>query len=288
MGEGPDISDRVPTDDTTKELDMDERAAQAPGARIALVTGGAGGIGSGCGRALARAGMTVVLTDLDADRAAAAARDVADVVDGATVVGLAHDVTEPSSSASVVAEVVERFGTLDVLVNNAGVGPRPGPVQDLEPSEFDRVMGVNVRGVFLVTRAVVPTMLTAGSGRIVNISSVMGQSADANVVAYVTSKHAVIGMTRALAMELAPSGITVNAVCPGVVETDLHAAVVEAFSAGSGTPVEESWESFRARIPLGRFQTADDMGAAVAFLAGEGAANITGTQLGVDGGWVMH
>lgn len=267
---------------------MDEGRAAVPAGRVALVTGGAGGIGSGCGRALARSGMTVVLTDLDGDRVTSAARAVADAVDGATVVGLIHDVTDQSSSMSVVAEVLERFGSVDVLVNNAGVGPRPAPVQDLEPREFDRVMDVNVRGVFLVTRAVVPTMLAARSGRIINMSSVMGQSADRNVVAYVASKHAVIGMTRALAMELAPSGITVNAVCPGVVETDLHTAVVQAFSAGSGTSVEEAWDSFRARIPLGRFQTADDLGAAVAFLAGDGAANITGTQLGVDGGWVMH
>ena len=265
----------------------DGRATERAG-RVALVTGGAGGIGSGCGRALARSGMSVVLTDLDADRVASAARAVVDVVEGATVVGLAHDVTDQASSVSVVDEVVERFGGVDVLVNNAGVGPRPAPVQDLEPSEFDRVMDVNVRGVFLVTRAVVPTMLAAGAGRIVNVSSVMGQSADRQVIAYVASKHAVIGMTRALAMELAPSGITVNAVCPGVVETDLHAGVVRAFSAGAGTSEEEAWDSFRARIPLGRFQTADDLGAAVTFLAGEGAANITGTQLGVDGGWVMH
>lgn len=252
--------------------------------RVAVVTGAAGGIGLGCAAALHGRGAWVVLADLDVDRAVESARLLGD---GA--VALPHDVTRPESSVRLVEEVRERFGRLEILVNNAGVGPRPAPVQDLDPDEFDRVMNVNTRGVFLATRAAAPLLIEAGGrGRIVNVSSVMGQSADVEVCHYVASKHAVIGLTRAWALEFARHGVTVNAVCPGSVTTEMHEGVIAGYARALGVTEQESRENFLRHMPLRRFQSPADIGAAVAFLAGDGAVNITGTQLGIDGGWVLH
>lgn len=251
--------------------------------RVAIVTGGASGIGLGCATQLTAAGASVVIADIALDKAQEAAAGL-----GPNALAVQHDVSDPASAAALVAATLDRFGQIDILVNNAGVGPKPFPVQDLPVEEFDRVIDINLKGVFLTTRAVVPELLKRPQGRIVNISSVMGQSADVYVMHYVASKHALIGVTRALALELAPHNITVNAVCPGVVETALHARVVSQFAQGAQITEQESWESFRQRIPLGRFQTPAEIGDAVTFLASDQANSITGVQLGVDGGWVMH
>ncbi len=251
--------------------------------RVAVVTGGARGIGFGCCECLAAGGAGVVVADIDQSQGEASAEQLGD-----KAIAVAHDVRRAESSSELVATTIQRFGRIDVLVNNAGVGPRPAPVQDTTEEEYDRVMNVNVRGVFLTTRAVVPVMLEQKAGRIINISSVVGQTGKAMVLPYTASKHAIIGITHGLAEELAPHGITVNAVCPGVVETDLHSAVVPGFASLQGTTVEEGWDWFRAKIPLQRFQTARDIGEMVAFLASDRARNITGASFNVDGGWEMH
>jgi NAD(P)-dependent dehydrogenase (short-subunit alcohol dehydrogenase family) len=250
--------------------------------RVAIVTGGAAGIGLGCVQCLAEDGASVVIADIDQPGAEESARQV-----GGDVIAIAHDVRRAQSSADLVQQTMERFGRIDVLVNNAGVGPRPAPIQDTSEEEYDRVMDVNVRGMFLTTRAVVPVLLKQESGRIINISSVVGQTGKAMVFPYTASKHAIIGVTQGLAEELAPN-ITVNAVCPGVVKTALHSAVVPGFAALTGVTEEESWDWFRAKIPLGRFQEPRDLGAMVAFLASDRARNITGAAFNVDGGWEMH
>ena len=149
-------------------------------------------------------------------------------------------------------------------------------------------MNINGRGVFLTTRAFTAAMIERGSGRIINISSIVGQTGFAMVLPYVASKFAVVGMTHSLAAELAPHDITVNSIHPGVLETDLHSAVVEAFSRLQGMTIDEAWDWFRARIPLGRFQTPADIGEMASFLASDRARNITGAAFNVDGGWEMH
>ena len=250
--------------------------------RVAIVTGGAKGIGRGCCEVLVEAGAKVVVADIDEAQGQRTAQEL-----GGGACAIRHDVRLAPSSEDLVGAVLDRFGRIDVLVNNAGVGPRPSPVQDTTEEEYDRVMDVNVRGVFLTTRAVVPTMLRQQAGRIINISSIVGQTGKARVLPYSASKHAIIGITQGLAEELAPR-ITVNAVCPGVVETDLHAAVVPAVAALRGESVEQGWEWFRERIPLGRFQSPRDIGEMVAFLASDRARNITGSSFNVDGGWEMR
>ena len=251
--------------------------------RVAVVTGGARGIGLGCCACLSEAGASVVVADIDG----AEARRSADGLPGPAV-GVEHDVRQAASAQALADATLEAFGGLDVLVNNAGVGPRPCPVQDLTEEEYDRVMDVNARGVFLTVRALVPHLIERGRGRIVNVSSIVGQTGVASVLPYVASKFAVTGMTHVLAHELAPHDITVNSVHPGIVETKLHSAVVSGFADLQGQTVEEGWDWFRARIPLGRFQTPRDMGEMVAFLASDRARNITGAAFNVDGGWEMH
>lgn len=252
--------------------------------RVAIITGAAGGIGAGCAAALHALGARVVLADLDLERAQAGAAELGD-----RALAVSLDVGEVDSCAALAASAKEAFGGIDILVNNAGVGPRPAPLAQLDPAEFDRVMNVNTRGVFLVTRALAPDLIVAGGrGRVINISSVMGQSADVEVCHYVASKHAVIGLTRAWALELAQHGVTVNAVCPGSVTTAMHDRVISAYATTLRVSEEESRANFLRHMPLGRFQTPEDIAAAVAFLAGDSARNITGTQLGVDGGWVLH
>ena len=251
--------------------------------RVAVVTGGARGIGLGCCQCLSAAGATVVITDLDI----AEATRSADALPG-TAMAFEHDVRDPASSVALAAAVKEAYGKTDILVNNAGVGPRPGPVQDCTDEEYDRVMNTNGRGLFYSTRAFVQGMIDQGSGRIINISSIVGQTGFAMVLPYVASKFAVTGMTHSLAAELAPHDITVNSIHPGVLATELHSAVVLAFSQVQGESEEESWEMFRSRIPLGRFQDPVDIGEMCAFLASDRARNITGAAFNVDGGWEMH
>ena len=251
--------------------------------KVAVVTGGAKGIGLGIAQCLSRDGATVVIADIDQDLAERSAESLP-----GDATAIQHDVRDGESAVRLAERTAEQFGRTDVLVNNAGVGPNPGPVQDTTDEEYDRVMNINGRGVFLTTRAFVPGMIERGGGRIINISSIVGQTGFAMVLPYVASKFAVVGMTHSLAQELAPHDITVNSIHPGILATDLHTAVVHAFSELQGMTVEEGWEWFRGRIPLGRFQTPTDIGEMAAFLASDRAANITGAAFNVDGGWEMH
>lgn len=251
--------------------------------RVAVVTGAARGIGLGCAQCLSGQGASVVIADIDYEQALQSAGNLP----GAAL-AVEQDVRLGESASNLAAKATEAYGRVDILINNAGVGPRPGPVQDLSEEEYDRVMDINARGVFLTTRAFVQGMIDQGSGRIINISSIVGQTGFAMVLQYVASKFAVVGMTQSLAAELAPHDITVNSIHPGVLETDLHSAVVDAFSQLQGITVQEGWEWFRGRIPLGRFQTPTDVGEMAAFLASDRARNITGAAFNVDGGWEMH
>jgi NAD(P)-dependent dehydrogenase (short-subunit alcohol dehydrogenase family) len=251
--------------------------------RVAIVTGGAKGIGLGCCEVLAEAGACVVIADIDQEGAESSAKKI-----GSNAMAVKHDVRKADSARELVERTKKKHGRIDILVNNAGVGPNPAPIQDLTEEEYDRVLDINLRGVFLTTRAVVPSLIDQGSGRVINVSSIVGQSGFAMVLHYVASKFAVIGVTQSLAHELAAHGITANAVCPGIVETDLHSRVVEQFAGIQGTTVEEGWDYFRNRIPLHRFQTPRDLGEMVAFLASDRAKNITGATFNVDGGWEMH
>jgi NAD(P)-dependent dehydrogenase (short-subunit alcohol dehydrogenase family) len=223
--------------------------------KVAVVTGGARGIGLGIAECLSAAGASVVISDIDQAESEKAVKTLS-----GPAVAIKHDVRDGASAVNL----------------------------EKETKEYDRVMNINGRGVFLTTRAFVQGMIDQKSGRIINISSIVGQTGFAMVLPYVASKFAVTGMTHSLASELAPHNITVNSIHPGILATELHSAVVAAFSKLQGQKEEDTWNWFKANIPLGRFQTPKDIGEMAAFLASDRAHNITGAAFNVDGGWEMH
>jgi NAD(P)-dependent dehydrogenase (short-subunit alcohol dehydrogenase family) len=259
---------------------MTDNPAGLPG-KVALVTGGASGIGAGIARVLASRGARVAIGDLD-ERAAAS---VAAGLDGGSGLGLRLDVTDRDSAGAAVDRVEALLGPVDVLVNNAGVS-NVAPFLDITDQDWDRLMNVNLRGVLIVTQRVLGAMRQRRSGRVINISSMAGKEGLPNLAHYCATKFGVIGLTQALAKEVAPYNITVNAVCPGVVRTPLwddpDAGILRDLDG------EKGWQAFVDGIPLGRPQTPEDIGNACAYLASDLAANITGEALNVSGGQQMH
>jgi NAD(P)-dependent dehydrogenase (short-subunit alcohol dehydrogenase family) len=256
--------------------------------RLAVVTGAAGGIGLGISRALLEAGARIVMVDQDGVRLQAAAHSLSPVV-----VCLDVDITDESKVKSSFTYLAESLGTVDILVNNAGVASRVGmPFTRLEAADWQHPWNVNVVGLFNVTKAVVGRMVEARRGAIVNIASVSGRTGFQTSPPYSASKAAVINFTQVMARDLAPHGIRVNAVCPGIVFTPFYRAqrlaAAEADPGLLNVSDEEYFEGKAKRlIPLERGQTPEDIAYAVCFLASDLAASITGQSLNVDGGLVM-
>jgi NAD(P)-dependent dehydrogenase (short-subunit alcohol dehydrogenase family) len=250
--------------------------------KVALVTGGASGIGAGIAQVLASRGAAVAVADLDAERATAVARELPG---GGKRLGVPLDVTVRESTRLAVEQIEQRLGPVDVLVNNAGVS-NVAPFLDITDEDWHRLMNVNLRGVLVVTQRVLGSMLDRRSGRVINISSMAGKEGLPNLAHYCATKFGVIGLTQALAKEAAPYNVTVNAVCPGVVRTPLWddpaTGILRQLDGETG------WQAFVGGIPLGRPQTAQDIGHACAYLASDLAANITGEALNVSGGQQMH
>lgn len=253
--------------------------------QVAVVTGSGQGIGAGIAATLGHLGASVVITDLDAARATAQARALGDA--GVRSIGLQHDVTDGPSCFNVMDAAVAEFGKVDILVNNAGISGRV-PLAEMGDSTWDTMIRVNLTGVQRTTRAVVPIMSKQGSGSIVNISSVVGRSGKANMTHYSASKFGVIGFTQALALEMAPHSVRVNAICPGIVRTAMWDVELAEMSQVQGITVEDAWEAALSTVPLNRPQTPQDIGHAVAFLSSALGQNITGQALNVDGGFEMH
>jgi NAD(P)-dependent dehydrogenase (short-subunit alcohol dehydrogenase family) len=248
--------------------------------QIALVTGGASGIGAGIARVLAGAGAKVAVGDLDGDAAAS----VAAALPGPAL-GIRLDVTDRAATDAAVTRIEQELGPVDVVVNNAGVSAVT-PFLEISDGEWARLMDVNLRGVLVVTQRVLGPMVARRQGRVISISSMAGKEGLPNLAHYCATKFGVIGLTQALAKEVARHNVTVNAVCPGVVRTPLwddpdHGILRQLDG-------ERGWEMFLSGIPLGRPQTADDIGWACAYLASGAASNITGEALNVSGGQQMH
>jgi meso-butanediol dehydrogenase / (S,S)-butanediol dehydrogenase / diacetyl reductase len=251
--------------------------------KAALVTGGANGIGAAICRCLAEKGARVAVADTDLDRA----REMAEELSGSGLRAAAftHDVTSWDSGRQVVEDVEGELGEIEILVNNAGVS-RFVEFLEIDEEEWDRVLDVNLKGVFLTSRAALPGMVRRGCGRIVNISSVCGKLGIANFSHYCASKFGVIGLTQAIAAEVATHGITVNAVCPGIVDTGLKDTLVREMTRREGGSIteEEARAQFIAGIPLGRAQSPQDVAEMVTFLVSDHGRNLTGGSYHVDGG----
>ena len=238
--------------------------------KTALVTGGASGFGAGIARAFRREGARVMIADVNAEAAEAMA----------TVLGaewVAADVADDASVAHMAATALGALGALDILVNNAGVTHLPQPLEDVSEADFDRVLAVNAKSVYLTARHLVPPMKAQGRGAILNIASTAGLSPRPRLSWYNASKGWMITATKAMAVELAPCGVRVNALCPVAGETPLLKSFL-----GEDTP--EMRAKFLATIPLGRFSTPQDLGHAAVFLCSDEASMLTGVALEVDGG----
>ena len=238
--------------------------------KVALVTGGGSGFGAGICRAFAREGARVIVADINHE----AAKEVASEIDGTA---LRVDVADGASVSQMAGAVFGGFGRLDILVNNAGITHLPQPLEEVEEDAFDRVLAVNAKSVYLTARAFVPAMKEQRSGAILNIASTAGLSPRAGLNWYNASKGWMITATKTMAVELAPSGIRVNALCPVAGETPLLASFM-----GGDTP--ENRERFLKTIPLGRFSTPEDMGNAALYLCSDEASMVTGVAMEVDGG----
>ena len=242
--------------------------------KTALVTGGSRGLGRAVCLELAKGGASVVLCY--AGNEAAAQETVREIEAlGAKALAICCDVSDAAQVDALVKAAVETFGRIDILVNNAGI-TRDNLLMRMSEADFDAVISTNLKGTFLCMKAVSRLMLKQRYGRIVNLSSVVGLRGNAGQVNYAASKAGVVGMTKSLAKELASRGVTVNAVAPGFIETDMTAALPEAARTAA-----------QGSIPMNRLGGPEDVAKAAAFLAGDGAAYITGQVLAVDGGMSM-
>ena len=238
--------------------------------KVALVTGGSRGIGRAIASALAERGVSVVLTGRNQETARAAAEEL-----GAAASGIAMDVSDRAAVDTAIKSVLEKRGHLDILVNNAGI-TRDNLLMRMKPEDWDTVIATNLNGLYYCSKAVLRPMIRQRSGRIINMSSVVGLMGNAGQVNYAASKAAMLGFTKSLAREVASRNVTVNAVAPGYIETDMTRALPS-----------DATDALREAIPMHRIGQPSEVANAVLYLASEGAGYVTGQVLQVNGGLYM-
>ncbi len=245
--------------------------------RKALITGGAKGLGRVMAQAFAEAGAEVVI----ASRTLAECQDTANrlqALTGRKTFAAALDVTDETDVRKLKATLDEQFGAIDILVNNAGINIR-GNIEDLSTADFEAVMNTNLKGTFLCAKLFGPEMVARGWGRVINLGSILSVISMAGRTPYASSKAAVLGLTRTLAMEWATKGVTVNAICPGPFATDMNLQLLN-------DPVK--YKAFLEKIPVGRWGELHEIAGPALFLASDAASFVTGTTLFVDGGWTAQ
>lgn len=245
--------------------------------RVALITGGSKGLGEAMAAGLASAGADVVLVSRHLEEAQVTAKRIADQF-GKRALGLWANVTDPGGVDEMTSAAVAEMGKVDVLINSAGINIR-GPIDQLTPEQFREVLDINVTGSWLCTRALLPGMKERRWGRIIHLASALGLVGMANRTPYTASKGAVVQMTRALAMEVASNGVTVNAICPGPFLTDMNVPIAD---------TEEGKKFIVGATALQRWGEMREIQGAAIFLASDAASYVTGSMLVVDGGWTAH
>lgn len=245
--------------------------------KSAIITGGSKGLGLAMAAGLASAGANVMLVNRNADEGAAAAQELSTDY-GVTALSFAADVSNAEQAEAMALAAFDAFGQIDILINSAGINIR-GPIDELTPAEFSKVMDVNVTGTWLCCRAVTSYMKKAGRGRIINLASTLGLVGLANRTPYTASKGAVVQMTRALALELAPFNINVNAICPGPFLTEMNLPIAD---------TEEGLKFVVGATALGRWAQLKEIQGAAIFLASDAGSYMVGSMLTVDGGWTAR
>jgi NAD(P)-dependent dehydrogenase (short-subunit alcohol dehydrogenase family) len=254
--------------------------------RLAFITGGGRGIGSAIAAAFAREGAGVAVVARTQDQVDSVARAI-EYEHRVPALGVVCDVSNQESVNQAFAAVNSKFGrAADILVNNAGIAVS-APLLKTDDELWQRHLATNLSGTFYCSRAALPSMLELGWGRIINIASIAGKTGAPYITAYSASKHGVLGLTRSLAHEVATRGITVNAICPGYVNTDMVTRGVENITARTGKSAEESIELLKAMSPQHRLVTSEEVAAVALLLASEEGRGITGQAINVDGGTVM-
>jgi len=246
-------------------------------AKTALITGGGRGIGRAIALAFAREGIRIAVAARTAEQVEQVAREI-----GNGAIALVCDVADPQS----VAQMFERVGDVDILVNNAGVA-ESATVVNTTDELWHRHLSINLSGTFYCTRAALPAMLKKGWGRIINIASIAGKTGAPYIAAYSASKHGVLGLTKSIALEVATMGITVNAICPGYVDTDMVSRGVERITSRTGRTAEEALDTLKKMSPQNRLVTVEEVAAVALLLASDEGRGINGQGINVDGGTVL-
>ena len=256
--------------------------------KVALVTGSTSGIGQGIAEALAAEGASIMLNGFGDAAKIEVLRASFDKRFGVKALYSGADISKGDQIAAMVAETQKALGSLDILVNNAGI-QFTAAIEDFPDEKWDQIIAINMSGVFHGMKAAIPGMKAKGWGRIINIASAHGLVASPFKVAYVTAKHGVLGMTKVAAIELANTGVTVNAICPGWVLTPLVEKQLEDRAKEKGTTVEQETHAFvTEKQPMAQFSTPEEIGGLTVFLCSAAAKTITGAPLSIDGGWVAQ
>jgi 3-hydroxybutyrate dehydrogenase len=256
--------------------------------KVALVTGSTSGIGLGIARALARAGAGVMLNGFGPPAETESLRSGIEHEFGVRAAYDGADMSKSAEIAGLIRSTSERLGAIDILVNNAGI-QHVAPIEDFPDERWDAVLAINLSAAFHGMKAAIPAMRSAGWGRIINIASAHGLVASGGKSAYVAAKHGIIGLTKAVAIELANTGITVNAICPGWVLTPLvQRQIVERARRNGTDPEYEKAEVLAEKQPMAKFTTPEQIGGLAEFLCLPAAETITGAALSIDGGWTAQ
>jgi 3-hydroxybutyrate dehydrogenase len=256
--------------------------------KVALVTGSTSGIGLGVAEALAADGASIMLNGFGDAAKIEALRAAIERRFGVKALYNGADISKGEQIASMVAQTQKLLGSLDILVNNAGI-QFTAPVEEFPDEKWDQIIAINMSGVFHGMKAAIPGMKAKGWGRIINVASAHGLVASPFKVAYVAAKHGVLGMTKVAAIELANTGVTVNAICPGWVLTPLVQKQLEDRSRERGTSVEQETHAFvTEKQPMAQFSTPEQIGALAVFLCSDAARTMTGVPLSIDGGWTAQ